>query len=137
MSAILKFKEAAKELQQSEECKAYDAARKAYDDDSELQAKIGEFNLLRLDLNNEMSKEPRDNDKIAELNSQTSQLYGEIMDSQSMAALNDAKASIERMIGHVNAIINTAIEGGDPMAVEEPAEEECGGSCGSCGGCGH
>lgn len=133
MDSIFKFKEAAQIMQQSEQCLAYDAARKAYDADDNLQAKIGEFNLCRLDLNNEMSKEERDNEKIAELNEQTSRLYAEIMESASMVALNEAKENIEKLINHVNAIINTAIEGGDPMAVEEP-QEECGGSCGSCGG---
>ena len=34
----------------------------------------------------------------------------------------------------MNAIINTAVNGGDPMTVEQPAAG-CGGSCASCAGC--
>lgn len=137
MDAITKFKEAALALQQSEPCLAYDKARKAYDNDEALQAKIGEFNLLRLDLNNEMSKEPQDGDKITELNQKVGEIYNEILGSSSMVALDVAKAEIEQMIGYVNLIINTAIDGGDPLLVEEPVQEEgceCGSSCGSCGG---
>lgn len=138
MDAITKFKEAALELQKTDECIAYNEARKAYDNDAELQTKIGEFNLLRLDLNNEMSKDPQDTSKIDALNMQTSKLYNEILESKSMLALNSAKENVEQLINYVNVIINTAIDGGNPMDVEEPADEcDCSGGCGGCGGSCH
>lgn len=139
MDAILKFKEAALAMQQSEPCLSYTAARNAYENDEVIQAKIGEFNLLRLDLNNEMSKDPQDSDKINDLNQKAGELYNEILGSPSMVALDAAKAEVESMIGYVNTIINSAIDGADPMLVEPPVEEdcECGGSCGSCGGSCH
>ena len=36
---------------------------------------------------------------------------------------------------NVNAIINTAVNGGDPLTVEEPQQGGCSGSCASCSGC--
>ena len=46
----------------------------------------------------------------------------------------EAKTAVEGMINHINSIVNTAVEGGDPMLVEEPSAS-CTGSCSSCSGC--
>ena len=95
---------------------------------------IGEFNLARLDLNNEISKDERDDAKVAELNAQVNELYSKIMSTGSMAAYNEAKAEAEALISYIDAIINTAMNGGDPMSVQQP-EAGCSGSCSSCSGC--
>ena len=63
------------------------------------------------------------------------QLYNDIMANQSMAAYNEAKAELESVMNYVNAIINTAVNGGDPLTVEEPQQGGCSGSCASCSGC--
>ena len=94
MDAIVKFKEAAKELQNDERYLAYAAARKAYNEDDELQAQIGEFNLVKLDLNNEMAKDDRDEQKITTLNHRIGQLYAAIMASDKMNAMNQAKEGV-------------------------------------------
>ena len=52
-----------------------------------------------------------------------------------MAAYNEAKAELESVMNYVNAIINTAVNGGDPLTVEEPQQGGCSGSCASCSGC--
>lgn len=136
MDAILSFKQAALALQQDERYFALQETKQKSDEDKVLQDKIGEFNLLRLELNNEMTKDERDNMRIGQLNFQASSLYNEIMTNESMVAYNQAKADIEKMIEHVNAILNTAIEGGDPLTVEEPvAAAGCGCSSGGCSGC--
>ena len=112
MDCIDLFKRAAMALQTAPRYLALDQARKANDKDEELQNLIGEFNLARMDLNNEISKSERSDERIAELNTKVNDLYGKIMD----------------------AIINTAMNGGDPMTVQEPSES-CTGSCSTCGGC--
>ena len=45
----------------------------------ELQNLIGEFNLARMDLNNEIGKIERSDARIAELNEKVNDLYGKIM----------------------------------------------------------
>ena len=50
------------------------------------------------------------------------------------AGQNNATPS-EMLMNYVNAIINTAVNGGDPMTVEEPQQGGCSGSCASCSGC--
>lgn len=134
MNAIDLFKKAAMALQTDDRYLALDAARRANDEDQELQNMIGEFNLVRMDLNTEIGKEERDNERIAVLNARVNQLYSDIMSHEGMIAYNQAKADAEAMISHIDAIINTAMNGGDPMSVEQP-ESGCTGSCSSCSGC--
>mgnify|MGYP002590550322 FL=1 len=134
MDTIDLFKKAAAALQTDPCYLALAAAREANDKDEALQDMIGEFNLARLDLNNEISKDERDDAKVAELNAQVNELYSKIMSTGSMAAYNEAKAEAEAMVSHIDAIINTAMNGGDPMSVQQP-EAGCSGSCSSCSGC--
>ena len=111
-----------------------DAARRANDADQELQNMIGEFNLARLDLNNESAKAETDAARVAELNQRINDLYSQIMASEGMVRYTAAKAECEAMVSYIDAIINTAMNGGDPMTVREP-EGGCTGSCATCGGC--
>ena len=99
------------------------ANSKKNDEDEALQQLIGDFNLARIDLNSELSKSAdKDQDKVNELNVKVNQLYNDIMANESMAAYNEAKAELESVMNYVNAIINTAVNGGDPMTLEEPQQ---------------
>ena len=128
--AITMFKEAAAQLQREEAYLALEGTRKKNDEDEALQQLIGDFNLARIDLNSELSKSA-----VNELNVKVNQLYNDIMANESMAAYNEAKAELESVMNYVNAIINTAVNGGDPLTVEEPQQGGCSGSCASCSGC--
>lgn len=133
--AITLFKEAAVQLQHEEAYLALSHALKMNDEDEALQQLIGDFNLAHIDLNSELSKPTaeKDQDKVARLNDRVSELYNQIMANESMAVYNEAKGEVEQIISHINAIVNTAINGGDPMTVEQPSA--CTGSCASCAGC--
>lgn len=133
--AITMFKEAAAQMQREETFVALMGTLKKNDEDEVLQSLIGDFNLARIDLNAEISKsEDKDPEKIAALNTKVGQLYNDIMANESMVAYNEAKAEMEQLVEYVNAIINTAVNGGDPMTVEQP-QAGCSGSCASCAGC--
>jgi len=134
MDCIDLFKKAAAAMQTDPRYLELDAARRENDADQELQALIGEFNLARLDLNNEAAKAETNPDRVAELNQRISDLYSQIMASEGMVRYNTAKAECEAMVSYIDAIINTAMNGGDPMAVRQP-ESGCSGSCATCGGC--
>ena len=71
---------------------------------------------------------------IAELNEKVNSLYGQIMGNEGMVAYNEAKRDCENLVNYIDAIINTAMNGGDPMTVQEPSAS-CTGSCSTCGGC--
>ena len=66
MDCIDLFKRAAMALQTDSRYLAMDQARKMNDKDEELQNLIGEFNLARMDLNNEIGKPERSDERIAE-----------------------------------------------------------------------
>ena len=119
MDCIDLFKRAAMALQTDPRYLALDQARKANDKDEELQNLIGEFNLARMDLNNEISKSERSDERIAELNTKVNDLYGKIMADEGMTAYNEAKRDCESLVNYIDAIINTAMNGGDPMTVQE------------------
>lgn len=136
MDAIQLFKDAAKALQQDERYLQLDKARKANDEDTKLQGMIDEFSNVRAELNDEIEKSERDDAKITELNGKINELYNGIMTSPSMVAYNDAKQNIKGLINHINAIITAAVDGDDPMAVQEPVESCGADGCASCSGCG-
>ncbi|MDL2214135.1 YlbF family regulator [Clostridia bacterium OttesenSCG-928-O13] len=136
MDAVQMFKEAAKALQEDPRYLELAKARKLNDEDTELQNKIGEFNRVRAELNTEIEKSERDDERVTELNVRINELYNGIMTSESMLAYNDAKQNIKGLISHINAIITAAVDGDDPMTVTEPVEG-CGpDGCSSCSGCG-
>ena len=133
MDCIDLFKKAAAALQTDPRYLELDAARRENEADEELQGLIGEFNLARLDLNHEAGKTETDAARVAELNGKVSALYDQIMSSEGMVRYNAAKAEAEAMVAHIDAIINTAMNGGDPMTVQQP-ENGCTGSCSTCSG---
>ena len=134
MDCIDLFKKAAMALQTDPRYLELDAARRENDMDQELQNLIGEFNLARLDLNNETTKTSPDHERVADLNKRANDLYSQIMASEGMVRYNTAKAECEALVSHIDAIINTAMNGGDPMTVNPP-QGGCTGSCATCGGC--
>ena len=133
--AITMFKEAAAQLQKEEAFLALAHAMEQNDSDEALQQMIGDFNLARIDLNSELSKsaEEKDGEKVAALNTKVNELYNQIMANESMAAYNEAKTEMDNLMQYINAILTTAVNGGDPRTVEEPSS--CGGDCSGCSGC--
>ena len=133
MDIIDQVRALALELQKDQRYLVLENARRMNDADEELQQQIGEFNLARIDLNNEISKPEKDADRIAELNDKVRKIYGDIMSNESMVAYNEAKNGVDQLMQYINAILVTAVNGGDPMTVEEPSS--CGGDCAGCSGC--
>ena len=132
MDIIDQVRALALELQKDQRYLVLENARRMNDADEELQQQIGEFNLARIDLNNEISKPEKDADRIAELNDKVRKIYGDIMSNESMVAYNEAKNEVDQLMQYINAILVTAVNGGDPMTVEEPSS--CGGDCAGCSG---
>ena len=108
-------------------------AQNAADADGELQALIGEFNLKRMAINEEASKEEPNADKQRELNTEIREIYAKVMENPSMQAYNQAKNEFDQVARAVTTIINMSIQGVDPDTYEENAN--CGGDCSSCSGC--
>ena len=106
MDVIQMARELGKMIQLDGRYLEYVSAKEKNDNDADLQQMIGEFNLKRMELNNEMSKADKSEEKLAKLDTAIRELYGTIMASAN---------------------------GEDPETCS--AEASCSGDCCSCGGC--
>ena len=120
-------------IQQDERYIEFAKASLANDKDEDLQAKIGEFNLVRMSLDKALGEEEQDNGKVQALNEQLRSLYTEIMNGELMTKYNEAKAKLDNLMNEVNSIIMQCVDGAEPSTCEP--EHACTGSCSTCGGC--
>ena len=121
-------------IQADERFLRYAKAKLENDRDSELQDLIGKFNMVRMNLDEVMTDENRDEAKVQSLNEELRKVYLDIMSKGGMAEYNAAKVELDAMLNDVNSVIMQCVEGADPKTVE-PEVHSCTGSCESCGGC--
>lgn len=133
MDVIAKARELGKAIQQDERFIRYAKARLANDDDKELQDAIGEFNIVRMELDREVNSDEKNDDKVKELNEKLRKVYSSVMSSPAMVEYNTAKAALDTLVNEVNVIISKSIDGEDPDTCD--TSSGCTGSCDSCGGC--
>lgn len=133
MDVIEQVRSLGKAIQQDERFIRYAKARLENDNDTELQAAIGNFNIVRMELDRETGSEQKDEAKISELNEKLRKVYGEIMASPAMVEYNTAKAELDAMVNEINTVISKCLDGEDPEACDTSAA--CTGSCSTCGGC--
>ncbi len=134
MDIITMARELGKAIQQEEAyIKLHEVQNKA-DADTELQSLIGEFNLKRMSINNEASKQERDQEKLSQLNTEMREVYSKIMSNENMIAYNEAKEAFDAVANRVLAIVQQSAEGADPETADY-SQSSCSGSCETCGGC--
>lgn len=121
------------EIQKQEVFKRYIAAKEANDQDAQLQEDIGQFNLIRLSLDQCLSGEEKNAEKVKELNMQLKDQYAKIMASEAMINYNTAKTELDVLVNQINSIITQTVNGADPLTCD--ISSGCSGSCESCGGC--
>ncbi len=126
-------KELGKQIQANDFYIAMNKAREAVDANDELQQQIQEFTMLKMTLNQELSKEPRDDAKLAALDEQIRSLHKTVTENPVMLAYNDAKLAFDSVVDMVNKILSASLNGQDPETADQI--ESCGGSCSSCSGC--
>ncbi len=112
----------------------YIEAVKSNDENEELQKIISEFNLKRMNLDAEISKDEKEKseEKIKTLNEELRAIYNEIMQNPAMVEFNSAKAGMDKLLQDINSIIMMCAQGADPETCEI---SNCTGSCSTCGGC--
>ena len=133
MDTIKLARELGKAIQQDERFIRYAKAKLANDNDEELQAAIGNFNIIRMQLEKATSEETPNEETIKELNEKLRKVYGEIMSSAPMVEYNTAKAMLDQMMNDVNIILSKTLDGENPDEID--LEAACTGSCATCGGC--
>ena len=134
MDAITLFREAAKALQSDPRYLALDAARKANDADAELQAMIAEFGRLNNEYQEVSLGDTADQARALAIQTELNDLYAKVMANETMQNYNRAQQEAEQLIGFIDRIVTEAMNGGDPMSVQENPGG-CSGCCSGCSGC--
>lgn len=132
MDIIKQTRELGAAIQATEEYKRFMAAKDKNDKDEELQKQIGDFNLLKMQLDAEHEKEDKDDAKILEINEKIVELYNVIISGESMTEYNAAYADYKALTDKISNILLMCENGEDPDSCEPSS---CTGNCGSCGGC--
>ena len=134
MDIIQMTRELGKAIQADDRYVAYCLARQANDEDEQLQNLIGAFNLKRMELNMEVGKKDKDEQKVQELNDLIKDMYKQIMENPKMMVYNSTKTAMDELLNQINTIITMSANGMDPETCDVSATS-CSGDCGSCGGC--
>lgn len=120
------------EIQKTEEYKRFMTAKEKNDKDEVLQKQIGDFNLLKMQLDAEHEKEEKDDAKILEINEKIVELYNLIVSGEAMTEFNNAYADYKALTDKISNILLMCENGEDPATCEPSS---CTGNCSSCGGC--
>ena len=134
MDIIEQARAIGKAIQQDDRYLNMQLAMQNADEDKELQNLIGQYNLKRMSIQNEMQQANRDEEKMKSYQGEMNGLYEAIMKNPHMAAYNEAKQPLELLLRRVDAIISQSANGEDPETTDYE-ESSCGGHCDSCGGC--
>ena len=126
MDAIQAVRELGKAIQEDERYIEYAKAKKANDEDTELQNLIGEFNLIRQNAAMEYNK----------LNADMQEAYEKVMTNENMALFTVTKQGMDDLMNQVNTVLTLTLQGADPMTCPTTQSSGCTGSCATCGGCG-
>lgn len=122
-------------IQQDENYLEYIRAKEANDKNEDLQQKIQQLNLIRIQYNAELSKPSaeQDREKISKLSEEFNTVYNEIMSIEDMVKFNMAKAEVDAMMNRISGILSLCVNGEDPETCEPV--EGCSSDCSSCAGC--
>jgi cell fate (sporulation/competence/biofilm development) regulator YlbF (YheA/YmcA/DUF963 family) len=131
MDIIKMTRELGKAIQADERYVFFSDVKKELDSNEALQAKIQQFNLDKLNLQNQAGQ---GQEIMKELGDKMKASYTEIMSDPLMEKYEDAKAALDDLLSQINAVIEGSVNGLDPETC--PTISGCGGSCSTCGGCG-
>ena len=124
-------------IQQDEKYIAFMEAKKANEEDLDLNAMIGKLNLVQMAYQNESGKDAPDEQKLSDMDKEFQSLYGEIMLNENMKSYEAKKQELDDMMNYLIGILSQCVNGADPATCEPvSADGDCTGSCSTCGGCG-
>lgn len=104
-----------------------DAARKKYEQDTDLQKMLVEYEVQQKALQGEITKEERDTLFIDVIQKRINELYEAIMSHSVFVELNEAQADVNELMNAVNNAITFEITGEIPSCTHDCST--CGGGC--------
>ncbi len=122
--------ELGKALKEDDRLVRLEAAKKAYEEDRELQKCMVEYEVQQKALQGEITKEERDTMFIDIIQKRIDELYKTIMSHPVFIQLNEVQAEVNELMNAVNNTITYSITGEQPSS--------CTHNCSTCGGgCAH
>lgn len=103
----------------------FEEAKKAYENDVELQNALKEYEVQQQALQSEMIKEDKDGFTIDAINERINALYDQIVTNESFLRLNQLQVEVNELMNEVNNTITCAITGEDPKTA-------CTHNCATC-----
>ena len=103
----------------------FEEAKKAYENDEELQNALKEYEVQQHALQSEMIKEDKDGFTIDAINERINSLYDAIVTNASFVRLNQLQVEVNELMNEVNNTITCAITGEDPKTA-------CTHNCSTC-----
>jgi cell fate (sporulation/competence/biofilm development) regulator YlbF (YheA/YmcA/DUF963 family) len=103
----------------------FEEAKKAYENDAELQNALKEYEVQQQALQSEMLKEDKDGFTIDAINERINELYQAIVTNPSFLHLNQVQVEVNELMNEVNNTITCAITGEDPKTA-------CTHNCATC-----
>ena len=103
----------------------FEEAKKAYENDEELQNALKEYEVQQHALQSEMIKEDKDGFTIDAINERINSLYDSIVTNASFVRLNQLQVEVNELMNEVNNTITCAITGEDPKTA-------CTHNCSTC-----
>lgn len=135
MDIIEQTRTLAKAIQQDDRYIRMRVAVQNADEDKSLQDLIGQYNLKRMSIQNEVQKPDHDDDKLKAFQQELNAVYDTIMKNPNMDAYNKARDEFGKLMRRVNAILEQSANGADPETADYEESSSCTGNCASCGGC--
>ena len=117
-----------KALKEDEKLVRLANAKKAYEEDKELQKYMIEYEVQQKALQVEITREERDTLFIDVIQKRIDELYKLIMEHPVFAELNEAQAEVNELMNAVNNTISFTITGEQPSCTHDCST--CGGACG-------
>ena len=106
---------------------ALNAAREAFEADTEVAALMTEYEVQQNAIHEEAMKEDRSEDVLNAIQDRIEAIYTKITESESYKALEAAQNEVNALMEAVNNTITFNITGEEPSA--------CTHNCSTCGGC--
>lgn len=103
----------------------FEEAKKAYENDADLQNALKEYEVQQQALQSEMLKEDKDGFTIDAINERINELYQAIVTNPSFLHLNQVQVEVNELMNEVNNTITCAITGEDPKTA-------CTHNCATC-----
>ena len=103
----------------------FEDAKKAYENDVELQSALKEYEVQQQALQSEMLKDDKDSFTIDAINERINELYEAIVTNASVLHLNQIQVEVNELMSEVNNTITCAITGEDPKTA-------CTHNCATC-----